>query len=85
MNKYQESLNRLANIDLDYVLEKLGYEGAEKVSFYGINDYPNLEKQGDIDLLQELVDKATAEQIEIKNDYEDMFKEFPIVDWSEYD
>lgn len=40
---------------MDIVLDQLGYEIASKVSIYGINDYPTLEKQGDIEILKELI------------------------------
>lgn len=62
MNKYQEALERLSSIDLDLVLEELGYEKAGKISDYGMNDYPNLEMYGDIETLKELVDKATPKK-----------------------
>lgn len=40
---------------MDIVLDQLGYEIASKVSIYGINYYPTLEKQGDIEILKELI------------------------------
>ena len=54
-NECKQSLRNLENINLDIVLDELGYEKAEEVSVYGINDYPTLEKQGDIDVLKELI------------------------------
>ena len=51
----KQALRNLENINLDIVLDELGYEKAEEVSVYGINDYPTLEKQGDIDVLRELI------------------------------
>ena len=44
MNKYQNALDRLSNIDLDRVLEVVNYdyETAALISDYGLSDYPNL-------------------------------------------
>lgn len=53
----EQALRNLETINLDIVLEELGYEKAEKVSWYGMNDYPTLEKQGDIDVLRELIEE----------------------------
>lgn len=55
--RYQNALDRLSSVDLDFVLDKLGYEVANQISTYGIHDYPNLEMQGDLNLLQECLDK----------------------------
>lgn len=63
MNEYQEAIERIKTIDLDVVLDKLGYNLAEDVSIYGIHDYPNLEMSGDIKALQELVGKATPKLV----------------------
>lgn len=52
-----QALKNLENINLDIVLDELGYEKAEQVSWYGMNDYPTLEKQGDIDVLRELIEE----------------------------
>lgn len=54
-NECKQSLRNLENINLDVVLDELGYEKAEEISIYGINDYPTLEKQGDIEVLRELI------------------------------
>lgn len=54
-NECKQSLKKLENINLDIVLDELGYEKAEEISIYGINDYPTLEKQGDIEVLRELI------------------------------
>lgn len=54
-NECKQSLRNLENINLDIVLDELGYEKAEEISIYGINDYPTLEKQGDIKVLRELI------------------------------
>lgn len=51
------ALDRLKTIDLDYVLEKLGYEEAEEVSCYGIHDYPTLEMSGDIEVLKDVAEE----------------------------
>lgn len=56
---YEGALLRLSSIDLDFVLDKLGYKDADKVSDYGICDYPNLEMQKDLDCIAELVKKST--------------------------
>ena len=61
-NKYQDALDRLANIDLDRVSDLLSLDKATLISDYAINEYPNLEKQGDIKLLQGLVTQATYEK-----------------------
>lgn len=53
----EQALRNLETIDLDIVLDELGYEKAEMVSWYGMNDYPTLEKQGDIDVLRELIEE----------------------------
>lgn len=63
MNKYQEAIKRIKTIDLDIVSDKLGYDFAEDVSIYGINDHPNLEMSGDIKTLEELVEKATPKLV----------------------
>lgn len=57
MNKGEcvAALQRLRTINLDIVLDELGYEKAESVSFYGMNDYPTLEMSGDLDLFEELI------------------------------
>lgn len=79
MNKYMEALNNISSIDLDMVLNELGYEKAEEISVYGMNDYPNLEMTGDIETLLELVEKATPKEPTIKihdvhgNRYEDVY------------
>lgn len=57
MNKYRQSLDNISSIDLDRVLEKLGYEEADRISVYGMCDYPNIEMTGDIANLLELVNK----------------------------
>lgn len=49
------ALERLRTINLDIVLDELGYEKAESVSCYGIHDYPTLEMSGDLDLFEELI------------------------------
>lgn len=56
-NECKQSLRNLENINLDVVLDELGYEKAEEVSIYGINDYPTLEKLGDINILRELINE----------------------------
>ena len=61
-NKYQNALNNLANIDLDRVSGLLPLDKAALISDYAINEYPNLEKQGDIKLLQDLVTQTTYEK-----------------------
>lgn len=53
----EQALRNLETINLDIVLAELGYEKAEQVSWYGMNDYPTLEKQGDIDVLRELIEE----------------------------
>jgi hypothetical protein len=70
-SKEQDSLDRLSNIDLGIVLDKLGYEIATEISPYGIHDYPCLEMSGDIKILQALVDKS----IPMKPTYP---KEYPV-------
>ena len=45
-NKYQDALDRLANIDLDVVSDLLPLNKSTLISDYAINEYPNLEKQG---------------------------------------
>lgn len=58
MNKnYQDALSRLSSIDLDLVLDKFGYELADRVSAYGIHGHPNLEMLGDLTLLKEGIDR----------------------------
>lgn len=57
LNDVWNSIKNLADIDLDYVLEKLGYAEAEKISIYGLHEYPNLEKYGDIEKLILFLDK----------------------------
>lgn len=57
MNKYRQSLDNISSIDLDRVLEKLGYEEADRISVYGACDYPNNEMTYDIENLLELVNK----------------------------
>lgn len=71
MNKYKEALARLSGIDLDRVLEKLGYKESDRISDYGMCDYPNLEKQSDIETLLELVKKATPMKPTSKEDIYD--------------
>lgn len=51
------ALARLQTINLDYVLEKLGYEEAEEISCYGIHDYPTLEMSGDIEVLKDVAEE----------------------------
>lgn len=51
------ALKRIQTINLDYVLEKLGYEGAEEVSCSGIHDYPTLEMSGDIEVLKDVTEE----------------------------
>lgn len=58
MKEYQQALDNIKTINLNLVLDELGLERAEEVSIYGMNDYPNLEMEGDIKTLQELVDKS---------------------------
>lgn len=66
----EQALRNLETINLDIVLDELGYEKAEQVSWYGMNDYPTLEKKGDIDVLRELIEEhfnnppLTHEEIE---------------------
>ena len=50
------ALERLRTINLDIVLDELGYEKAESVSDYGIHDYPTLEMSGDLDVFAELIE-----------------------------
>lgn len=59
MNKYQGALDRLSSIDLDKVLEVVDYDYpmANRISNYGISDYPNLEMNGDLAILQNLIDE----------------------------
>lgn len=66
MNKYQESLDRLASINLDII-----EDGETKLnqSIYGIHDRANLEMSGDLQTLQKLVDKETPMK-PIENHYE---------------
>lgn len=54
-NTFVAALQRLRTINLDIVLDELGYEKAEAVSFYGMNDYPTLEMSGDLDLFEKLI------------------------------
>ena len=63
MNKYQNALERLSKIDLNMVLDELGYERSQMISDYGMNDYPNIEMYGDICTLKELVEKETAKKV----------------------
>lgn len=63
MNKYQNALERLSKIDLNMVLDELGYERAQIISDYGMNDYPNIEMYGDISVLKELVEKETPKKV----------------------
>lgn len=60
MNKYQEALDRLASINLDII-----EDGETKLnqSIYGIHDRANLEMSGDLQTLQELVDKETPMKV----------------------
>lgn len=62
MNKYQNALERLSKIDLNMVLDELGYERSQMISDYGMNDYPNIEMYGDICVLKELVEKETPDK-----------------------
>lgn len=62
----KQSLRNLENINLDIVLDELGYEKAEQVSWYGMNDYPTLEKQGDIDVLRELIEEHFKDKKTLK-------------------
>jgi hypothetical protein len=48
-----EALERLSNINLDIVLDELGYALADKISPYGIHDYPSLEMSGDIKTIKQ--------------------------------
>ena len=59
MNKYQGALDRLSSIDLDKVLEVVDYDYpmANRISNYGISDHPNLEMNGDLAILQNLIDE----------------------------
>lgn len=62
----EQALRALETINLDIVLEELGYEKAEMVSWYGMNDYPTLEKQGDIDILRELINEHFKDKKTLK-------------------
>lgn len=66
MSKYQESLDRLATIRLDLIEDG---ETKLKQSIYGIHDNADLEMTGDLQTLQELVDKETP----IKPDYDKFY------------
>lgn len=69
----EQALRNLETINLDIALDELGYEKAEEVSIYGINDYPTLEKQGDIDVLRELIEEHFKDKKTLKermNGYE---------------
>ncbi len=75
-NECKQSLRNLENINLDVVLDELGYEKAEEVSIYGINDYPTLEKLGDINILRELINEHFSNpplKIEELKKYEPIF------------
>lgn len=62
----EKALRNLETIDLDIVLDEPGYEKAEMVSWYGMNDYPTLEKQGDIDVLRELIEEHFKDKKTLK-------------------
>lgn len=62
----EQALRALETINLDIVLDELGYEKAEQVSWYGMNDYPTLEKQGDIDVLRELIEEHFKDKKTLK-------------------
>lgn len=62
----EQALRNLETINLDIVLDELGYEKAEQVSWYGMNDYPTLEKQGDIDVLRELIEEHFKDKKTLK-------------------
>lgn len=68
----EQALRNIETINLDIVLDELGYEKAEMVSWYGMNDYPTLEKQGDIDVLRELIE----EHFKDKKNLEERFKDY---------
>lgn len=59
MNKYQSALYRLSSIDLDKVLKVVDYDYpmANRISNYGISDHPNLEMEGDLEILQNLIEE----------------------------
>lgn len=67
----EQALRNLETINLDIVLEELGYEKAEKVSLYGMNDYPTLEKQGDIDVLRELIEEHFKDKKSLEERFND--------------
>ena len=73
----EQALRNLETINLDIVLDELGYEKAEMVSWYGMNDYPTLEKQGDIDVLRELIEEHFNKNALVK--CEKCGKEMPYV------
>lgn len=66
----EQALRNLETINLDIVLEELGYEKAEEVSWYGMNDYPTLEKQGDIDVLRELIEEHFKDKKSLKERFD---------------
>lgn len=73
----EQALRNLETINLDIVLDELGYEKAEMVSWYGMNDYPTLEKQGDIDVLRELIEEHFKDKQTLKERFKDYKGETP--------
>lgn len=73
----EQALRNLETIDLDIVLDELGYEKAEMVSWYGMNDYPTLEKQGDIDVLRELIEEHFKDKKTLKERFDGFKGEIP--------
>lgn len=71
----EQALRALETINLDIVLDELGYEKAEQVSWYGMNDYPTLEKQGDIDVLRELIEEHFKDKKTLKERFKGHEKE----------
>ena len=66
----EQALRNLETINLDIVLDELGYEKAEEVSQYGMNDYPTLEKQGDIDVLRKLIEEHFKDKKTLKERFD---------------
>lgn len=81
MNKYRQSLDNISSINLDRVLEKLGYEEADRISVYGMCDYPNIEMTGDIANLLELVNKATPNKPHLQGDGYDLSGNIVLDTW----
>ena len=64
---YKSAFDVLAlieTIDLDMVLDELGYEKASQISAFGMQDYPTLELLGAVDEIRRLLKYLKQRDIE---------------------